>query len=439
MKYEKMIYIVIGTIIIIAVLLVSYLFPLFSYNNNINSKVTTIYFADNISAAHQKLIDNFNDRYRGQLKVEAIDLPFEKFSTNERKELLARYLRSKSERIDLFSVDQIWGPRFAKWGVSFDKYFTPLQKSKLLSYALESCYYKDSLLAIPLYIDIALMYYRKDIINQLPDSKKIKEQLERSITWEELIELNSQINNQKNPLFTFQADDYEGLVCIFAELMASQNKPMAIDDSLQLHTPEAEKALQLLVDLVNKYKISPKQVTYLKENPSYKFYIENNGILLRGWPSFGGKDNVILMGNREAFENLEMAPTPHFRGYSPTSVYGGWNLMISKYSSKIPEVLKFVNYLISEEAQKILYEEGSYLPINNDVYNDTAFVNANPRIKYYQVLLSRGFHRPFLEDYTNISDVLSYYIKAAIKKELTVKEALAEASRKINSENIFLK
>jgi multiple sugar transport system substrate-binding protein len=31
--------------------------------------------------------------------------PFQKFSTNERKELLTRSLRSKSDRIDIFSVD----------------------------------------------------------------------------------------------------------------------------------------------------------------------------------------------------------------------------------------------------------------------------------------------------------------------------------------------
>lgn len=74
-----------------------------------------IYFADNISIAHEALIKRFNETYRGEIEVIPVNLPFSKFSTNERKELLARSLRSKSDLIDVFAVDLIWVPRFAKW------------------------------------------------------------------------------------------------------------------------------------------------------------------------------------------------------------------------------------------------------------------------------------------------------------------------------------
>ena len=74
-----------------------------------------IYFADNISVAHEALIKRFNEIYRGEIEVIPVNLPFSKFSTNERKELLVRSLRSKSDLIDVLAVDLIWVPRFAKW------------------------------------------------------------------------------------------------------------------------------------------------------------------------------------------------------------------------------------------------------------------------------------------------------------------------------------
>jgi multiple sugar transport system substrate-binding protein len=53
--------------------------------------------------------------------------------------------------------------------------------------------------------------------------------------------------------------------------------------------------------------------------------------------------------------------------------------------------------------------------------------------------MDKGFHRPFLQDYTKISDIISYYIHLAIKKELSADEALYQAARLINSNQVLLK
>ena len=113
--------------------------------------------------------------------------------------------------------------------------------------------------------------------------------------------------------------------------------------------------------------------------------------------------------------------------------------MISKFSTKIPEVIKFAQFLISEEVQKIMFEEGGYLPVNIKIYNDSAYVHAHPELNFYYKLMKRGIHRPFLKRYTNVSDILSYYINLAIRKEITVDEALSIATEKIKSDEIFIK
>ncbi|QQS35398.1 MAG: extracellular solute-binding protein [Ignavibacteriales bacterium] len=439
MKFEKIFYVVISAILITAFIMVSYISPPFTSGSSSAPLLKKIYFADNISNAHLKVIESFNKKFAGKIEVVPINLSFDKFSTNERKELLARYLRSKSERVDIFAVDQIWVPRFAKWGVPLEKYLTPEQTGNILSYAMESCLYNDTLIAIPLYIDVALMFYRDDILKQLPDYNEVITKLKNSFTWEEFFNLHERLRNKDEKFFIFQADDYEGLICIFAEMMSQQGKPFIRDGYLNLETPEAEKALQLLVDMVYKYKLAPKQVTEFKEYPSYDYFMEQDAVFLRGWPGFYSDENRALNLNEKAVQHLRKAPTPHFKGSKPGSVYGGWNLMISQYSLNIPEVARFVNYLTSDEAQKIMYEEGGVLPTLNSIYSDSDYVQKHPDLRFYHSLLQKGMHRPFIEDYTNISDILSFYVNAAIKKEMTVKEALHSASQKIKSGSIFLK
>ena len=93
-----------------------------------------LYFADNITAGHQIIIDKFNRIHQDKIQVIPVNLPFSKFSTNERKELLARTLRSRSERLDIFAVDVIWNHRFAKWAEPLDDYFPDNFRDELIKF-----------------------------------------------------------------------------------------------------------------------------------------------------------------------------------------------------------------------------------------------------------------------------------------------------------------
>jgi multiple sugar transport system substrate-binding protein len=395
-----------------------------------------IYFADNISPAYQKVIDRFNEKYKGKIRVESIDLPFSKFSTNERKELFARYLRSKSDQIDIFSVDQINVTRFAKWCEPLDRSFSPAEKQDILQYALRSCSVDDSLVAIPLFIDVGMMYYRRDYIRRLPNADAIEAQLQRSITWKEFISLGRQLRALRVPFYIYQADQYEGLLCSFCEMLENQRQPLFAHDSLQLESAEALNALTLLTDLVHTYKLSPALVTQFKEMNSYRFYVEHNAAFLRGWPNFV-RDYQAVFGDLHIAQQLAKAPLPHFEGHPPASILGGWNLIISKYSVQKKEALIFIKYLVSEEAQKIMYEEGGYLPVNNRLYADTAYVRRHPDLLFYKQLMTTGVDRPRLIEYTKISDIISECLKAAINGDVPPKVALANASRRIHAEGIL--
>ncbi len=420
------------SIVLLAVLL--YVVSITSRDVEGAAEPKRIYFADNISPAHQKVIDLFNAKYKGRIEVVPIDMPFEKFSTNERKELFARFLRSKSNQIDVFSVDMIWVPRFAKWCEPLGRFFTARDRETIVPGALQSCLYHDTLAAVPLFMDVALLYYRKDLFRDLPDAARIDSELQASITWEKFIALGLRLRARGRSPYIFQAESYEGLTCSFVEMMEGLNNPLYGGNGFQLTSSEALRAASLLNDLIARYKISPPAVTGFRESNSLVYYLQHGGIFLRGWPTF--QRDLQALAPREGVDirQIARAPLPHFQGFPPVSILGGWNLMISKYSTQKPEALVFLKFMVSPEAQRIMYEEGGYLPVNARLYQDSTLLARHSDLGFYHHLFQHGVRRPSLVEYTKYSDIISRSLKLMIGQELSPREALQRADQEIQTD-----
>ena len=91
-----------------------YVLAFYFFSHRTQISVTEIHFADRVTEAHRILIDKYNSMHAGSIKVIPIDFPLEDFSTDGRKEVLARSLRGEDDAIDLLAVDIIWVHRFAK-------------------------------------------------------------------------------------------------------------------------------------------------------------------------------------------------------------------------------------------------------------------------------------------------------------------------------------
>lgn len=400
-------------------------------------EITKLYYADNISYAHQEIIRQFNQRYQGKIEVVPVNLPFSRFTTNERKELLARSLRSQNSRIDIFAVDVIWVPRFARWAASLNQYFSPSEMQSLLPEALITSNYNDSLVSIPLYIDVGLMYYRKDIIRGFPHGREIEKQIRDGVSWDQFIRWRNEYE-PGHEFYVFQGDQYEGIVCQFIELYHSSGGKLVKDHALSLKTKPAIKSLNFLVALLYKDNIVPADVVNMRESGSYNYAIVNNVPFFRGWP--GIQQNAAEYGEDSVkVRQLGIAPLPHFQGYSSTGVYGGWNLMVSKHSSKKDAAAKFIKFALSRESQEILIKLGNYYPVNSTFYQDSTYLRQYPELAYYRQLLRKGTARPWMENYTEISEILSFYLNKALKREFTPEEALRKAEQTINSKQVFIR
>jgi len=426
--------------ILLIVFLIVLLNVLFKLEQQPRAPVTRLYYADNISSAHQELIRRFNDEYAGKIEVIPVNLPFTKFSTNERKELLARTLRSKSDRIDLFTVDIIWVPRFAKWCQLLDSFFEPQWKETVLPHVLRSSYYQGTLVSVPLYTDVGLMYFRRDLLKKLHDWPQIERRLKESITWDEFIKLGLEIRRRfpKNPVYIFPANNYEGLICSFFEGIARRNEDRFYHNPIQLTAASIESHVRLLHDLVHRYRLSPPIITKFDEFQGYLYGLEHDAVFIRGWPGML-KHYRNIIPDTSKLKLLEMAALPHTRGEKPAFVYGGWNFMLSKYSQKKHAAVQFIHFCLREENQKILFEMGGYIPVVKSVYSNQQYLSQHPDLVYYHQLLQNGVHRPYLENYTKISDILSYFIHQTIRGDLSPAEALQQATKVINTQQVLIK
>lgn len=416
---------------------VTYLIIFFLLNSSKKSDVIEIYFADRVTAAHKILIDKYNKLNEGKIKVIPIDFPNFDFSTNERKEMLARSLRGRGDGIDLFAVDLIWVQRFAKWCEPLDKYFSDDEKGKILKSALESCYYEGELVAVPLDLVQGVIYYREDLLKRFKDGDNIIRRINNDITWNEFIKLKNEIK-PSTPYYIFPATDYEGLICCFMELLLSLNRNYFSEEGFNLNTYEAEKSLQLLVDFVNKNKATPEIVTEFTEIPSYEYFINSDALFIRGWPSYD-KDFKESPFDPEKESHLKKIPIPHFDSGIPTSIFGGWNLMVSKFSNKKEITVDFMKFLLKNESQEIFYRESGYYPIVNSFYENPEYLKKYPEIESFKNFMKTGVHRPAHVDYTRYSKIMSFYFKKAIQNKISVKQALIECTNAIQTDKVMIK
>jgi multiple sugar transport system substrate-binding protein len=406
----------------------------FQINLSPESVVRKLYYVDNISDAHLKIIQKFNEKYKDKIEVVPVNLPFYHFTTNDRKEILTRSLRSRSDGIDIFAVDLIWIPRFAKWGYPMNKRFDEKTLRDVNGMALKACYHNDSLVAFPLFLDLGVLYYRKDLIRKLPDGAAIEKKIQNSLTWDEFISLGKRFQSSQNPFYVFTGGNFEGLLCCFHEMLSNkESDDIFYKNPLNLNTQSAKKALQQLVDFIHTYRFSPYEVTRFDEYNSYLYANANNAVFLRGWIGYH-KQYKSFLKDTSNISNMEIAPLPHFEGHSTSGVFGGWSLMISKFSERKEEALKFIDFMFQKENQELLYEVGGYLPINTQVYNDSVYLENHKELAQIQRLLLWGKPRPYLENYTRLSEIMSRFFHKALKNEISVNEALNSASKKINTE-----
>ncbi|NCC63283.1 MAG: ABC transporter substrate-binding protein [Spirochaetia bacterium] len=332
---------------------------------------------------------------------------------------------SQDSNIDVLLMDIIWVAQFAAAG-----WIAPLEgqidmqiTKPLLEGPLNANRYRGNLYGLPFFTDTGMLYYRKDLLE--------KYGFTYPKTWEELVtQSRTIIDGERNPNLSglvFQAAQIEGITINFLEFFHGAGGFFLNEKGEYVfekeYAKEARKALQFMYDMIYTHRVAPVAVTTSNPNDNRISFEQGNAIFMRNWPfAYTSAQETDLAGK------VGIAPIPHFEG-NPNTVtanLGGWQLAMNAYTDTPKEALAFLQWAVSEEAQRILVEKAGQFPAYAPLYEDPAIQELNPLYGQILDVLESTFPRPVTEFYTEVSSKMQPELNGALTRVKSVERALAD-------------
>lgn len=310
------------------------------------------------------------------------------------REALDRYLKlfaAKDPGPDVVLLDVIWPGRLAPHlrdlrpdlAAEAEAMFPELVRNDTIG---------GRLVAMPLFTDAGVLYYRKDLLEKLGHPRPPE-------TWNELEDLARRTQAAERPRdpafagFVFQGDTYEGLTCNALEWQHSHGGGgIYADDTgaVAVDNPRAAAALTRAADWID--GIAPRAVLTWQEEESREHFAGGHATFMRNWPYAWA--TLAAPGSKVAGK-VGVAPLPRDRADTRSaSVLGGWQLGVSAYSRHPEAATALVRWLSSPEVQLWRARVGSYLPAARAAYEDEALQRENPLFRVMPQVLEHVVVRP---------------------------------------------
>lgn len=346
--------------------------------------------------------------------------------SDQRRQSLVVSLEAKQPNPDIFLMDVIWIDQFVKsgWLETLDNF---IQKDHFSVRPFfnktirQADSFNNKLYALPVFIDVALLYYRKDLLDKYgyeSPPQKWKQLLDMSIR----IQKGERKKNKSFNGFVWQGAQYEGLICTFLEFAASMGGGIMQGDSIDIYTKANVKALRFMRDLIQKYHVSPENTyTEMKEEEVRRTFQRGDALFERNWTyawQLHQSNNSAVKGK------TGMELLPHSPGCSSVSALGGWHIGISKYSDLKDKAWQFIKFVTSFKVQKEMLMRIGWNPGRKDVYEDKEVLEKIPRVKVLKEAFEHTVARPTLPYYLQISEVIQRYINNCLAGKETPEAAL---------------
>jgi trehalose/maltose transport system substrate-binding protein len=300
------------------------------------------------------------------------------------------WLAAGAADIDLYQTDVIWAPQLADHFVDLTEVAKDLAPTHFPS-IIESQTVNGKLVALPIFTDAPALYYRKDLLE--------KHGREVPKTWAELTETAQFIQDAERAGgdadiwgFVWQGNAYEGLTCNALEWIKSYGGGQIVepDGSISVNNENAVTALETVKGWVG--TISPEGVLAYQEEEARGVWQTGNAVFMRNWPYAYGLGN----GDDSAVKGLFGVTTlPVGKdGDTSAATLGGWNVAVSKYSTKQEAAISLALYLAGPEAQKQRAINETNLPTIIALYDDADIAAAQPIIPQWKDVFLNAVPRP---------------------------------------------
>lgn len=288
--------------------------------------------------------------------------------------LYQQQLAAGTSDVDVYEIDVIWPGLLANHLLDLKPYSKGVEKFHTQPVITNNTV-GGRLVAMPLYLDAGMMYYRKDLLE--------KYNLSVPETWQELIAAAKTImdgeraaGDQKLWGLVFQGRAYEGLTCTALEWIDSYGGGTIVDGSgkVTVNNPNAVAALKEAASWIG--TITPEGALNYSEEEARGVFQSGNAVFMRNWPyvwSLAEAEDSPVKGR------IGIMPVPRGgSGDKSSGALGGWGVAVSKYSKHPDAAADLLFYLTSAEGQKKFSLLGTYTPSVISLFSDPEIQEKNP-------------------------------------------------------------
>jgi ABC-type glycerol-3-phosphate transport system substrate-binding protein len=322
-------------------------------------------------------------------------------AADQRHQLYVQWLNAHADDPDVLQLDIVWTAEFAGAG-----WISPLpddfEVTDFFPAAIAANTWRDTLYALPWFVDVGLLYWRTDLLSAAPARA------------EQLVSMAADAvrSGAARWGFAWQGARYEGLVTVFVEhLGAFGGGILDASGHVIVDQPAAIRALTFMRDSLSSGVVPPSALTWQEEQVRFAF--QNGQVaFMRNWPYAWALVNSV---ESQVADRVSIAPFPAGEGGRPTSTLGGAQLAINAFSDQQPLAWELIQYLTAPEQMLERARVAAQLPSRRSLYEGGALEAALPLpVDEIRAALDAASPRPVTPVYSEMSEMLQVHLHRAL-------------------------
>lgn len=340
---------------------------------------------------------------------------------------------------DLIVTHNKYAPSQKEWLLPLNDHLDAEEIAAFLPSTIDLATIQGDLMGLPRNIDVRLLYYRRDWIEDAGNQKLCRDEfgeyLRVPATWEEFGRAARVLTNSPDRFGTLFPGRFSGLFGTWYELMAMAGGRLVDEQNEPAFTDEAGTwALGFLRDLHATWRTTPPNLPELYYDDVAEYFCCGRAAMVTDWP--GGYHRYCNPETSRVADLFDVAIYPT----GPTGIrraYAGiFMFAIPRSVRNLPAAIELLRFLTSEESQ---YEEvrGGALAVRPAVHARIASEAAPGsrdarRLQYLaETATNCMLEVPKTSWYPLMEDTLWQAVQGAIIGERSVDKALALAASQV--------
>lgn len=344
-------------------------------------------------------------------------------AADQRHQLYVQWLNARASEPDVLQLDVVWTPEFAAagWLLPLDAFAPPA--GDFFPATMTANRWNGSLYALPWFVDVGILYWRRDLIARAP------------ATFDELTALVSRAR-ERAPIrygFVWQGARYEGLIATFLEHLGGfGGRILGEDGRVLVDQAPAVQALTWMREAIDQTGVVPGAVLTWHEEEARFAFQNGDAVLMRNWPYA----HALLerAADSRVAGRVGMAPMPAGPGGVPTATLGGSQLAINARTRHARDAYALIAYLTAPEQMLERARVVGQYPSRLALY-ETPVLEAALGVPVADLrrIVARATPRPITPVYTELSEILQIQLHRALTHQAEPAAALTAAAAQMRT------